>query len=348
MAFYKFVSVIVIGLSLLACGGGGSSSGPSPNRNATPNPNTNTPDPNNPDPNGPGVVASNNFAFFPIVDGSEWHFDNGDVVTLGDAISIEGVTVRPLVHSSPAWASQEYFLSDDEHIYFSGMFSSILDLSALGLGVGSLDGQIQLNAPWKMYTPKEDKGWGGFLSFKSAMLTVYPGEYEAPITLNPRSSVVDKTALNVSALGMVPALQLNIKTDLLYQVAPIGSVDLNIWLAPGLGIIARQVGADPSARVTLSDVVGLSAPVVFIFDQGNAISQGSHPLTWYGDELTDNQLQAAVEYATEQEDWLNVEYTSGRWQVSLLEELPTGLHAAVVTLTGSAQSYDVVVSVLVE
>ncbi len=345
MGFIKLISLIVLSISMIACGGGGSSGSDRGSDRDTDN-SVETPD-TDPQPDSPVVVS--NFAFFPVVRGATWYYSNGDEVTFGANKLVAGETIAPLVHSSPGWAAEEYLFSDEGRLYFAGLFLNALDLTALGLG--EVSGEVAFSLPWRIYTPATDSGSGGILPVvRGAVLTTVPQSQEIGLDLTLRSSVSDKEAVYVPQFGDVPSVRLDLELGILL----VGSIHTSIWVSPGLGIVARQNGDNVPENTnpvfTLDHVTGLQAPVIFIFNQGDGLAQTPKQLIWDGSLITDNQWQVSIDYATEESDWLNVEFdSSGTWRASLVGgELPEGLHAATVALTQGNETRELVISVLVQ
>lgn len=330
MTVRKQICLVLFSFSLLACSGGGSGSLNSPpDRVVT-----------TPEEEAETVISENAFVWLPIRSGAEWQYDNGDVTRFSGSKDIAGVSVAPLTHTIAGWADEEYFYTDDDNLYFAGLYSSLITLPFLG----ELAGQLSFNSPWGVYTSSTDQGSGGglFPLIKNVVVTSEPDIEETfPLTL--RSTVASKELVFVPQFGDVPAMRL----DITMGIPTVFNLETSIWLSPGLGIVARQTG---DATSTLTQVMGLPDPVIFVFDEGEGLAQAPKQLMWNGEVITDDQWAVSIGYVTEERSWLTVEFDgSGSWRASIDgEELPQGLHAAVLTLTQGEAEREITVSVLVQ
>ena len=347
----KLCLVLVLGGLVVACGGGSSSSGGGGSNN--------TPDPTSNNDESAGDVtqdepeilpptaqprALQGALFLPVSTAVQWHYDNGDVVSFGPAKQVAGETIYPMQHSLPGLVTEEYFYTKDNVIHFGGLFGNLIELPLMG----QLAGEFTFNTLWPVYNEATGRGSVYSCPGKFNSVPAVPGYENFPVPLFCFSAALNRKLVTVPQLGEVPAVGL----DLNIGIPTLDGLIARLWLSPGIGIVEREVGVggEFSQKSTLQRVEGLTAPVIFAFGRGSGLSQNPQQLRWFGEVITSNQWQASIGYATKETDWLQVEYdATGSWRASLVgDELPWGLHAALVTLENNGQTRDIAVSVLVQ
>lgn len=347
MNLVKFVLLVVI-MGITACSGGGTNS-PSVERNNSGSERGGDDTDTTVEP-GPaaGALLDGNI-YFPTSDQITWVYDDGDQVTFLNDVMVRGNALTVMQHTSAAMPNQEYFLADGNVIQYGGLFASLSGLP--GLGSLALEGSVAFHNLRRVYDQVNDRGQGFTFSALDADLLDPDGEVLLVGSYYWSSVVGEKTLITTGQLGTVPAveLQINIDVALTYMGFTVQRVPLvvtSMWLSPGLGVVARSMG---ETMVVLDRAEGLQAPVVFAFDEGDGLAQSPRQLLLDGIPVTDMEPTVVVAYGTSETDWLDVEFdATGSWRASLSgEELPAGIHGAIVQITRNDERVDVPVSVLV-
>lgn len=336
----RLATLLLLGALIAACGGGGSPATPTvPDRES---------DDDDPVVEQPTIEQESiaGFLFFPMVEGAQWYYDNGDVVTLGPAKQVAGETIFPMRHSLESWVTEEFFYTRDDELYYGGVYGNIIELPV----VGQLAGEFKFNKLWPIYNQLTGAGSAFSCPGSFNSIPAVPGYEDFPVPmlcLSTTGGSSNRKLIDVAQFGPVPAVRL----DLTISLPPLAGLETSIWLSPGLGIVARELGSGGNSQSgTLQKVDGLTAPLTFAYGLGKGLNQNPVQLQWFGNVVTDNQWQVEIAYATRQKDWLQVEFDStGSWRASLTgNELPWGLHAALITLSKPGQTREIPVSVLVQ
>ncbi len=358
MRYLKFCILFTLIMGLAACNSGGTNK-PSVDRNnnaAEEGGSSETPPADEgeeeepeptpePEPEPPATILLDGNLYFPVAEGVTWHYDNGDAATLITGVTVQGRELVSMQHSVATMPKWEYFDVLDNALLYGGLYASI---TYQGYGV---EGGAEFRRPQRMYDNVLDKG--AHPPFRKIADLVEPdGTLVTKADYRWASTVGEKTLISTGQFGAVPAVEVTIDIDLVLahvlgipvQTAPL--IETTFWLSPGLGVVARSVG---DINITLDRVDGIQKPVVFAFDQGSGLAEPPQQLLVNGSAVTDMDVDMVVAYGTSETDWLLVEFDgTGSWRLSLQgDELPRGIHGAVVQITRNGERADVPVSVLV-
>jgi hypothetical protein len=343
----QWLALVWVGVMLVACSGGGSGSADVERRSDTPSSNdpSDTPDPG--DSTSTPVLLDGNI-FFPAIDGVSWHYDNNDVVTFEGDLQVKGRAVMAMLHSLPGMAEEEYIQIDGSAIKYGGLFDFLVSVP----GFGDVNARIEFDSLRTIYDVANLLGETA--NFKGGDAIVEPSLATERIRYDWSSSVQSVSLRSAGQFGDVPSVEVVVEIKIFaalddFFLVPVEVADFSttLWLSPGLGIVARQFG---TSVITLDTIDGIQKPVVFVFDQGSGLAQAAQQIMIDGSAITDIDRTVVIAYGTTEVDWLAVEFDgTGSWQASIIgQELPQGIHGAVIQITQNGIRTDIPVSVLVE
>ena len=300
--------------------------------------------------------------FMPLYASPVWHYDASSTpVTLGSSVMVSGASIRPLVRGSER---TEYFKSSAGSVAFAGMKVRLVDGDApvdVDVVMSAFKDILQnaqinvANAQYKLNSP--------------AAITVLgvPNVPATPVnfSITGTAKSLGNKMIDTAQFGALPAAGINVSIKLgdgsvswlgfVYLVEaqypalkPIfDTISTDLWFAPGVGIVQRTEGA---TTYSMTQAEGVEAPLVFHYGKGTALAAiPAQQIQLDGQVLTDSNWTAQINYRTSAQNWLDVNFDgTGSWRAAITQDLPAGLHVAVVRLTQGNVSRDVTVSVLVD